>query len=481
MYSVSIMEQEKPSVNFIVDNDHIRTKKYVRLFFILFLVSVLGYGTYVLASSFFKKDTDSSSHTVVDSIKEWAFSGDKTIKGYKEDRVNILLLGIGGEGHDGGQLSDTMILASLKPSTKQLSLLSIPRDLAVEIPGYGVKKINAASAYGEEKNPGNGGELSATVVSKTFNTPIHYWVRVDFKAFSEIIDNMGGVIVDIERSFTDTQYPTYDYGYQTISFQAGKQKLNGEQALQYIRSRHGNNNENNDFARNRRQQRLLTAVREQLFTTEVLHNTQKMKSIITTLLKYTSTNLSVTAALGFLQEAPGIMTAQPVFHVLSADPKTGLLREVINEYGYFLVPRDGDFAELQDLTHNIFDVSPTTPPALTHIETPKLSTPPSTSPSKSKKEVVSVTILNGTWEVGFAASTKELLEGNGVAVSSIGNTTNRDSTVTTIYILKDSSTAQNTVSRITPLLPKAVISQVIPPDAPKNVDILVILGKNSSN
>lgn len=478
---MSIMEQEKPSVNFIVDNDRVRTKKYVRLFFIILLISVLGYGTYILAASFFKKDTDTSSHTVVDSIKEWAFSGDKTIKGYKEDRVNILLLGIGGEGHDGGQLSDTMILASLKPSTKQLSLLSIPRDLAVEIPGYGVKKINAASAYGEEKNPGKGGELSASVVSETFDTPIHYWVRVDFKAFSEIIDNMGGVVVDIERTFTDTQYPTYDYRYQTISFQAGKQKLNGEQALQYIRSRHGNNSESNDFARNRRQQRLLTAVREQLFTTEVLHDSQKMKSIITTLLKYTTTNLSVTAALGFLQEAPGIMTAQPVFHVLSADPKTGLLREVINEYGYFLLPRDGDFTELRQLTRDIFTISPTIPPALTHIETPKISAPTSTSPSKSKKEAATVAVLNGTWEVGFAASTKELLEGNGVAVSSIGNTTNRDSKITTIYTLNNSTATQNTVSRITPLLPKAVISQAIPPDAPKNVDILVILGKNSSN
>lgn len=474
------MEQEKPSVNFIVDNDRIRTKKYVRLFFIILLLVVLGLGTYTFAASFFKKGTD-TSHTVVDSIKEWAFSGDKTIKGYKEDRVNILLLGVGGEGHDGGQLSDTMILASLKPSTKQISLLSIPRDLAVEIPGYGVKKINAASAYGEEKNPGNGGELSASVVSKTFDTPIHYWVRVDFKAFSEIIDNMGGVVIDIERTFTDTQYPTYDYGYQTISFQAGKQKLTGEQALQYIRSRHGNNNENNDFARNRRQQRLLTAVREQLFTTEVLHDSQKMKSIISTLLKYTTTNLSVTAALGFLQEAPGIMTAQPVFHVLSADPRTGLLREVVNEYGYFLVPRDGDFTELRQLTKEIFDASPTTPVALTHIETPKLPSPTISPTTKSKKETAQVVILNGTWEVGFAASTKELLEGNGVVVSSIGNTTTRDSTITTIYTLTNTNATQNTLGRITPLLPKAVVSSTIPPDAPKNVDILVILGKNGSN
>ena len=470
------MEQEKPSVNFIVPT-HAHNRKYVRIFIIAFLIITLGYGAVILAQSFSSTEPN-EEHTVVDSIREWVFSGDRTIKGYKEDRVNILLLGIGGEGHDGGQLSDTMIMASLKPSTKQLSLLSIPRDLAVEIPGYGVKKINAASAYGEEKNPGKGGELSAQVVSQTLDIPIHYWVRVDFKAFAQLIDNMGGIVVDIERSFTDTQYPTYDYGYQTISFQTGKQKLTGEQALQYIRSRHGNNFENNDFARNRRQQRLLTAVRAQLFTPEILHDTSKVKSIISTLLKYTSTNLSVSAALGFLQEAPSVMTVQPEFHVLSAEPKAGLLREVSNEYGYFLVPRDGDFTQLKQLAQTIFEVTPT--PITPSISYTSPTTTP-TKPTKSTKETVTVAVLNGTWEVGFAASTKELLESNGVLVSSIGNTANRDSTVTTIYQLTDSNMAEITINRITPILTNAIVSKQIPSDAPKNVDILVILGKNRTN
>lgn len=471
------MEQEKPSVNFIAPT-HAHHPNYVRIFIIALLVVALGYGAVTLARAFTSSDNP-EDHTVVDSIKEWAFSGDRTIKGYKEDRVNILLLGIGGEGHDGGQLSDTMILASLKPSTKQLSLLSIPRDLAVEIPGYGVKKINAASAYGEEKNPGKGGELSAQVVSQTLDVPIHYWVRVDFKAFAQLIDNMGGVVVDIERSFTDSQYPTYDYGYQTISFQAGKQKLTGEQALQYIRSRHGNNNENNDFARNRRQQRLLTAVRTQLFTPEVLHDATKVKSIISTLLKYTSTNLSVSAALGFLQEAPGIMTTQPTFHLLTAEPKTGLLREVSNEYGYFLVPRDGDFTQVKQLAQTIFETTPTPSPSISYTPPPSPTTP--SKPTPTTKSTVAVAVLNGTWEVGFAASTKELLESNGVVVSSIGNTEQRDSTVTTIYQLTDSILAETTVNRITPILTNAIVSKQIPPDAPKNVDILVILGKNRTN
>ena len=289
---------------------------------------------------------------------------------------------------------------------------------------------------------------------------------------------MGGIVVDIERSFTDTQYPTYDYGYQTISFQTGKQKLTGEQALQYIRSRHGNNFENNDFARNRRQQRLLTAVRAQLFTPEILHDTSKVKSIISTLLKYTSTNLSVSAALGFLQEAPSVMTVQPEFHVLSAEPKAGLLREVSNEYGYFLVPRDGDFTQLKQLAQTIFEVTPT--PITPSISYTSPTTTP-TKPTKSTKETVTVAVLNGTWEVGFAASTKELLESNGVLVSSIGNTANRDSTVTTIYQLTDSNMAEITINRITPILTNAIVSKQIPSDAPKNVDILVILGKNRTN
>src|SRR3972149_11174809 len=120
-------------------------------------------------------------------------SSDKKLVGENEDRVNILLIGIGGEGHEGGLLADTIILANIKPSTKEVALLSIPRDLTVNIPGYGDRKINNANAFGEMDDlPGGGGMFTARILSKALNTSIPYYVPVGFSGFKTLVDDADG-------------------------------------------------------------------------------------------------------------------------------------------------------------------------------------------------------------------------------------------------------------------------------------------------
>src|SRR3972149_7019930 len=120
-------------------------------------------------------------------------SGDKKLVGENEDRVNVLLIGIGGEGHEGGQLADTIILASIKPSTKEVVLLSIPRALTVNTPGYGQSKVNQAKSFGEGDDlPGGGGMFTARILSNVLNTSIPYYVRVDFSGFKKLVDDAGG-------------------------------------------------------------------------------------------------------------------------------------------------------------------------------------------------------------------------------------------------------------------------------------------------
>jgi LCP family protein required for cell wall assembly len=198
------------------------------------------------------------------SVKNFIFHSDNVMIGQTDDRINILLLGIGGSGHDGPYLSDTNIIMSIKPSTKEVAMISIPRDLAVKINNYGVRKINNANAFGELEQSGNGAEYARKVFEETFNISIPYYARVDFEAFKEIIDNVGGITVNVERSFTDLSYPGPNDSYQTISFQAGEQEMNGEQALIFSRSRHGSNGEGSDFARARRQQLMLSAFKKKL-------------------------------------------------------------------------------------------------------------------------------------------------------------------------------------------------------------------------
>jgi LCP family protein required for cell wall assembly len=191
-------------------------------------------------------------------LTQFVFHGNTGLAGESDDRINVLLLGMGGLGHDGPYLTDTIIMASIRPSTKQVAMISIPRDLWVSIAGHGSSKINHANSYGETERHDWGGAYTAQVIKDNFGIDIHYYLRVDFAAFEEIVDEVGGIRVNVERGFTDPEYPTNDYGVQMVSFAKGVQTMSGSRALIYARSRHGNNGEGSDFARAKRQQKNVT-------------------------------------------------------------------------------------------------------------------------------------------------------------------------------------------------------------------------------
>src|SRR5664279_3282734 len=129
------------------------------------------------------------------------------LKGEGDGRVNILVMGIGGAGHDGPNLSDTMMVMSLDPKTKDVAMLSIPRDLYVKIPGHGSGKINAANAYG-------GPALAEQVVENVIGVPIHYYAVMDFSGFKQAVDAVGGVDINVAAPLYDPEFPCdNDRGY----------------------------------------------------------------------------------------------------------------------------------------------------------------------------------------------------------------------------------------------------------------------------
>jgi LCP family protein required for cell wall assembly len=197
-----------------------------------------------------------------------------------KDRVNIVLLGIDKRDDEPveGTRSDTIMIASFDPVTKSATLVSLPRDLWVNIPNYGQQRINVAHAVG-------GPELTMRTITADFGIPIQYYARVDFRGFEELVDTAGGVMVDVDRPVKDDEYPTEDYGYQRIYFAPGPQLLDGKRALQYARSRHGTN----DFSRSRRQQEVLVGLRERALQ---LNMVSKAPSLIGIVQKSLSTNLS---------------------------------------------------------------------------------------------------------------------------------------------------------------------------------------------
>ncbi|KKR05599.1 MAG: Cell envelope-related transcriptional attenuator [candidate division WS6 bacterium GW2011_GWF2_39_15] len=206
--------------------------------------------------------------------------------------TNVLLVGIDSRGEKSTlRNTDSMIIASYNYETGNTVMYSVPRDLYVPFPdnpSY-YQKINAMYASGENKKKGGGLEYLEKTLKSITGLEVQYHAMIDLQGFKKIIDTLGGITVNVENSFTDDCYPvdgtqkiTYYCGLingkaQTITFKAGPQTMNGTIALQYARSRHSSDNgEGTDFARGRRQQRVIAAIKDKFLTTETLLNPQKI-------------------------------------------------------------------------------------------------------------------------------------------------------------------------------------------------------------
>ena len=446
------MEHKYP--NFLVpeeaSKDAPQKKSYRTLFFVGFLV-FLCLGA-VVTRAFINKNLPNNKtelqllqakkpNGILGKLKEFIFHKNTELAGINEDRINILILGQGGPGHDGPYLTDTIIIASIKPSSNQVAMVSIPRDLVVNIPGYGFRKINNANAFAEAKNPGSGPEATRQVVQNTFDIPIHYYVRLDFAAFEELIDKVGGIIVNVDQSFTDFEYPIegredaipISSRYKILKFKSGIQRMDGQTALEYARSRHGNNNEGSDYARSRRQQKVLIALKEKLLSFQILTNPGTITDILTMLDSHVLTNLSIADMITFGGMAANLNTKE-IINLTLDDGPTGHLHSGYDAIGAFvLTAKTGNFKEISSLMKNIFATSSTSTvsvPKVTTINTPAQST------IDTQSNAV-IEIHNGTWAAGLAAQVKTRLHQKQFSVQTIGNSTNRPQAKSALYIVGD--------------------------------------------
>jgi LCP family protein required for cell wall assembly len=178
----------------------------------------------------------------------------------REQTMNILLMGVDRRTVDEIPRTDTIMLASVDLIARRASLVSIPRDLIVNIPGYGQDRVNTAFPVGEmRKARGGGAQLARETVERNFGMTINHYVLVDFNCFRGLVDAVGGVRVDVPYRIYDPQYPTPDYRTKTVVFEPGVVWLDGERALEYVRTRHTDT----DFGRMRRQQQVISAFRDQ--------------------------------------------------------------------------------------------------------------------------------------------------------------------------------------------------------------------------
>lgn len=322
-------------------------------------------------------------------------------------KTNVLLMGIDKRsdesytyrGVDGvisknSFRSDTIIVASYNYESEKVAMLSIPRDLWVDVPAFGdvqrqSMKINGVYSLGDVYNyPGGGQALLTKVVSDLLGVPIHYSARVDFEGVVQAIDSVGGIDVEVENAFVDYMYPIegmenawpISSRYKMIQFESGLQHMDGETALEYARSRHAAGVEGTDFARAIRQQKVITGFKEKAFSTETMKSPQALVDLYQSLGDSFSTSAEINELLTAYDLAKTIDAGNIASYNLDDrdDHPGGLLyAPPVSQYGaYVLVPEDETYAEIRLFVQQIFSAEGlSTSPSVTPTLTPTGSYP----------------------------------------------------------------------------------------------------------
>lgn len=329
---------------------------------------------------------------------------------------STLLMGYGGAGHDGAYLTDTMMVIRMDIEKKNMMIISIPRDVWVRIPTEEgsdpfYRKINSVYQTGLFKNnypavpdkyagEQGAGDLIKEIVGDIVGFPIDNYVALDFTGFKKAVDTLGGVDINVEKTFTDIEYPidgmednlcgvdpldlekfeelekiatespelAYPCRYETLHFNAGTQHMDGSTALKFVRSRHSLE-DGGDFGRARRQQLFLTAIRDRVLSLGFI---PKIVPLMNDLEDNLRMDISLELLNKFLSEADNFGTYASQQVILSTD---NYLKNGISDDGqYILQPTGGidDWVLLQkDIANVIQGISPT--PSVSHKISPTKS------------------------------------------------------------------------------------------------------------
>jgi LCP family protein required for cell wall assembly len=378
--------------------------------------------------------------------------------------ANVLLIGVDARpGHpEEGVRSDTLILARLDAAGRWVSLLSIPRDSQVELLDVGTTKINvaygqgyarAAELYGPDASADQGGmALAAQTVEQLLDLRrrgmrVDYTAQVNFDGFAGVIDALGGIVVDVPVPIVDDEYPTPDFGIMRVEFQPGPQRMDGERALIYARTRHADS----DFGRAERQQQVLRAI---------LHEFQAKS--------WPAQVAAVPALLGSVAgedgAPPPVLTTMPIDRI---DVMLGLMGLAggldPDSIGQLRIS-----PEVVGLTENGSNLIWDAEDLQALLDT--FAAPPSEA-----NEEATVQVLNGTEQAGLARTVSLDLETAGFRIIVPDNAPATDYPRTTVY---DVSGKPATSRRLASTL-GAELGQGAPPGVLSQADIVVILGADA--
>ena len=374
---------------------------------ILAVGSILGYG-YMKYSQIFKGNGDGAAalQENVDPSK---------LNGEGDGRVNILLLGKGGPGHEAPDLTDTILLASIDPVQDEAALLSIPRDLYVEDALGTSMKINAVYSTAKQSKLAKSGKTDADLqaaedaglkavkqtVSEVLGVPVHYYVMVDFTAFKEAIDTVGGITIDVKEPLYDASMAWLNNGKSLLADE-GLQTFDGTRALMYARSRHGS--ARGDFDRTERQREVILALQQKAMSMGTFSNPFKVVELLNTLGNNVRTDLNGTGELKRLYEIIQKIGGDKFISVGLADPPNVLVTTNMVNGLSIVEPVAGlyQYEEIQSYVRNTL------------------------RDAFLRQEDARVVILNGTTTAGLATATEKELKSYGYNVVKIDNAPTSD-------------------------------------------------------
>jgi LCP family protein required for cell wall assembly len=348
------------------------------------------------------------------------------LKGEDQGRVNILLAGNSADdpGHNGANLTDSIMIISIDTRNNTAFLLSVPRDLWVDIPGGGHQKINAAYVVGQEDNfsqagyPSGGMGLLEQVVQENFGIQLDYYALVNYSALKDAVNAVGGININVQSNDPRGLYdPSIDYATHgpLVRLSNGQNTLNGEQALDLARARgdsYGSYGfDSADFERTQNQREMLVALKNKAATASVIANPAKLTSLFDAI----GSNVKTDFTLGEVHRLYDI--TKPIssnsIQSLSLDKANGkdLLTSYTSEDGESaLIPAAGidDFSDIQAFVKQ------------------------QTSTNPVVREDASVAVLNATDTSGLASAERTKLKIKGLNVTAIGDALSNQATTTVI-------------------------------------------------
>jgi len=373
------------------------------------------------------------------------------LKGEGDGRVNILLIGEGGDQHDNGShLSDTIIVLSIDPFNSEAALLSLPRDMRVDIPSKWRTKINAAYALGENDGfeegnyPKGGAGLLQKTVEQTLDIPVHYYIRVDFQGLEQAVAAVDDINLTIAETICD-YHIAWQFNFSCI--EAGTTSLNSQQALFYARTR---NTARSDFDRGERQREVLIALKDKIFSVGTLANPIKIAELLEAAGRHVRTNLQVPGDLLRLNE---IGQNIPANKILSAEIVSYLSNAGDGSTDY--IPRSGDFGEIQKYVRSIF------------------------TDGLIKKEAATVDIINGSGQASLAKTQADLLRSYGYVINQVSDAPTSDYVATKLYDLSGGS-APFTRRYLEQRFNTLAVNNSLPTGLSSQAKFVIILGKDAT-